>query len=611
MLLNKNFLTKTLLFLSISFLFSNAKLVSADSRPDWAAEQYSKISKIDLKPGETTKIKIGFYNRGAYNWRNTGKNYVSLYTYNPKYHASKLAADSWISSNHVVKLKDSLAGPNSKGYFEFEIKAPTKTGTYTETFAMAAENKAWIKNGQFTITVNVGAATGIEEKGNIEEETEENAFLNPPKIEMEKTDYAAMKLSLIKPLKLNFGEEQTFSLLFLNQGKKDWNTRSLILNSVSLAGVKTDVSFANYSWLDNSKVTEISETPVQKGQTEIYNISLIAPERAGIFTLHFSLLVDGKKIEGGNFDLPLTVINPNPSTQPNESTTTFIDDPRIRVGLFTTEEPMEFISTFDYSLEDNKNLELAKVLPGTKTYLSYDEDTKKYSATLGEQKIISDLPLRLVPSDSNAYFTVSNHELLARWGNNVNYNEFRDTLEIRWAEKTGYTWLINELEMENYLKGMAEASDSSPKEFLKAMAVAERSYAYYYLKNPGKHTAGGFDLDADYDQVYRGYVREKISPNAAAAVEETWGTVATYNDTPIDTPYFARSNGKTKSAKLVWGSNKPWLQPVVTSYDKGMTQWGHGVGLSARDALYRAKNGATWDDLLKYYYTGIELQRMY
>lgn len=609
MLLNKKFLIKLSVILAFLFLLSKIQIVSADSRPDWAAEQYSKISEINLKPGETTKIKVGFYNRGAYNWRNTGKNYVSLYTYNPKYHASKLAAESWMSSSHIVKLKDSLAGPNSKGYFEFEIKAPSKTGTYTETFALAAENKAWVQNGQFTITVKVSNSAEVDEKGNIEAETEENAFLNPPKIEMKKVDYAAMKLSLVKPLKLNFGEDQTISLLFLNQGKQDWASRSIVLNNVSLAGVNTNASFANYFWLETNKVIETSDSLVKKGQTEIYTIPLTAPEQAGIFTLHFSLLVDGQKIEGGNFDLPVTVIDPNPITE--TAATTLIDDPRVRIGLFTTEEPMEFISTFDYSLQNNKNLELTKIVPGTKVYLSYNETNKQYVASWGEQKIISENPLRLAPLDTNAYFTLSNHELLARWGNNVNYNEFRDTLEIRWAEKTGYTWLINELDMENYLKGMAEESDSSPKEFLKAMAVAERSYAYYYLKNPGKHIAGGFDLDADYDQVYRGYVREKISPNAVAAVDETWGTVVTYNGLPVDTPYFARSNGKTKSAKIVWGADKPWLQAVVTPYDKGMTQWGHGVGISARDALYRAKNGANWDDILKYYYTGIELQRMY
>ncbi|MCX6779435.1 MAG: hypothetical protein NTU97_04385, partial [Candidatus Magasanikbacteria bacterium] len=367
-----------------------------------------------------------------------------------------------------------------------------------------------------------------------------------------------------------------------------------------MAGTNTDTSFSTTGWIDNNTIAEFSTEPIKKGQTEIYPIPLIAPNRAGVFTLHFSLLVNGAKIEGGNFDLPVTVVNPNPQENLAATSDIIIDDPRMRIGSFTTEEPMEFISTFDYTIKDTDGLELGKIIPGTKTLVFYNEESKKYSASWGEQAISSDKPLRLVPTDLNAYFSISNHELLARWGHKVNYNEFRDTFEIRLAE-TGYIWIINELGMENYLKGMAEESDSSHIEFLKTMAVVERSYAYYHLKNPGKHLAGGFVLDADYDQVYRGYVREKISPNMVAAIEETRGMVVTYNGDPVYTPYFARSNGKTKSAKVVWGTDQPWLQPVVAPYDKGKTLWGHGVGMSARDGLYRAKDGATWDAIVKYY----------
>jgi len=607
--MSKN-LKKIIIILISVFLLGHTSPTQAQTpTPDWAAEKYSKISELNLAPGEIKKIKVGFYNRGSYNWRNTGKNYVSLYTYSPKYHASVLAAPSWLSSSHPTKLLDSLAGPNSKGYFELEIKAPKKNGAYKENFALAAENKTWIKGGQFEIVVKVGATEN--EKGNIEAETEDNAFLNPPKIEFEKKDFEAMKLSLLEPLTLNYGQEQTTALLIINKGKQNWNKRTLVLNTVSLAGTNTDASFSTTSWIDNNTVTEFSSEPIKKGQTEIYPISLIAPNRAGVFTLHFSLLVNGTKIEGGNFDLPVTVINPNPQENLTTTSDIIIDDPRMRIGLFTTEEPMDFVSTFEYIIQDTDNLELGRIIPGTKALISYNEETKKYSASWGEQTINSDKPLRLVPTDLNAYFTISNHELLARWGNNVNYNEFRDTFELRLAEKTGYVWVINELGMENYLKGMAEESDSSHKEFLKTMAVVERSYAYFNLKNPSKHAAGNFILDADYDQVYRGYVREKISPNMAAAIEETRGMIVTYNGEPADTPYFARSNGKTKSAKVVWGADKPWLQSVITPYDKGRTLWGHGVGMSARDGLYRAKDGATWDAIVKYYYTGVDLQKMY
>ena len=536
MVVKHQHIKKIILFLALPFLFLNPHLTQAKTNiPDWLAEKYSKIEEINLAPGEIKKIKIGFYNRGTYNWRNTGKNYISVYTYNPKYHTSKLAAPSWLSPTHPTKLKDSLAGPDSKGYFEMEIKAPKKNGIYKETFALAVENKTWIPGGQFELTVNVGATD--EAKGNIEQETADNAFLNPPKIEFNKKDLEAMKLSKLEPLTLNYGEEKNVALLFINKGKKEWDKRTLVLNAVSLAGTNTDTSFATASWLDEKTVADFSDIPVKSGQTEIYQIPLRAPERAGVFTLHLSLLTNGQKIDGGTLDIPVTVVNPNPPTNLTNNSEMIIDDPRVRIGLFTTEEPMEFISTFDYLIKDTDGLDLGQITPGSKTLISYSEEEKKYSIILGEQKIISDKAIRLVPTDLNAYFTLSNQELLARWGNNINYNQFRDTFELRFAEKTGYTWVINELGLENYLKGMAEESDSSPAEFLKAMAVAERSYAYYHLKNPEKHAAGGFTLDADYDQVYRGYVREKMSPNTGVAVEDTRGMIVTYNDEPVFTPY--------------------------------------------------------------------------
>jgi stage II sporulation protein D len=40
--------------------------------------------------------------------------------------------------------------------------------------------------------------------------------------------------------------------------------------------------------------------------------------------------------------------------------------------------------------------------------------------------------------------------------------------------------------------------------------------------------------------------------------------------------------------------------------------YGHGVGLSAHGALHLAANyNYTYDQILKYYYTGIELKKIY
>ena len=116
-----------------------------------------------------------------------------------------------------------------------------------------------------------------------------------------------------------------------------------------------------------------------------------------------------------------------------------------------------------------------------------------------------------------------------------------------------------------------------------------------------------------YDQLYLGYVSEIKMTKVAQAARDTRGVMITYNNEIITTPYFGNSNGWTKSWKSVWGgTDKSWLKPVKAGYDSGRRQFGHGVGMSQRDAAIRAdKEGLNFEELLKHYYTGVEVERVY
>ena len=102
-------------------------------------------------------------------------------------------------------------------------------------------------------------------------------------------------------------------------------------------------------------------------------------------------------------------------------------------------------------------------------------------------------------------------------------------------------------------------------------------------------------------------------PDVAVAGKETRGMMLSYGGDVVTAPYFGNSNGYTKSWKSVWGgSDKPWLQPVKAHYDAGRRQFGHGVGMSQRDAHLRAKKeGLLWWELLGYYYTDTDIAWMY
>ena len=95
----------------------------------------------------------------------------------------------------------------------------------------------------------------------------------------------------------------------------------------------------------------------------------------------------------------------------------------------------------------------------------------------------------------------------------------------------------------------------------------------------------------------------------ADAVTETDGMVVTYDDELVKTPYFNSTDGTaTKSAEEVWGwTDTPWLVSVEDPLCDGDAVSGHGVGLSGCGAEAAAENGSTYDEIIYYYYTDVEI----
>lgn len=88
--------------------------------------------------------------------------------------------------------------------------------------------------------------------------------------------------------------------------------------------------------------------------------------------------------------------------------------------------------------------------------------------------------------------------------------------------------------------------------------------------------------------------------------------VVTYNGQVVITPYFSESDGvATKNAKDVWGwTNTPWLVSVPDTYCESSAFSGHGVGLSGCGATVMAEMGETFEDIIKYYYTGVKVEKL-
>ncbi len=140
--------------------------------------------------------------------------------------------------------------------------------------------------------------------------------------------------------------------------------------------------------------------------------------------------------------------------------------------------------------------------------------------------------------------------------------KYSGILEV-WKGKNGL-YVINELPMEDYLKGVvaAEVGAKWEEEALKAQAVASRTYAVYQKQNNSKNTMLYHLTSSVLHQVYRG---DMISENIVKAVNATRGEILTYEGSPILAFYHSTSGGLTEDCAEVFDKKLPYLMPVETN----------------------------------------------
>ena len=138
---------------------------------------------------------------------------------------------------------------------------------------------------------------------------------------------------------------------------------------------------------------------------------------------------------------------------------------------------------------------------------------------------------------------------------------YRGVMEVRPGE-AGLT-LVNVVNLEDYLKGVVPnelSPDAFPQiEALKAQAVAARTYV---LRNRGGYSSRGYDICATPScQVYRGKSTER--PLSTQAVDETRGTIASYQGALINALYTSTCGGHTETGSNIFeGSGVPYLVGV-------------------------------------------------
>lgn len=269
-------------------------------------------------------------------------------------------------------------------------------------------------------------------------------------------------------------------------------------------------------------------------------------------------------------------------------------EPIIRIGIYGNQNGELFQITANGPYEIYKNNQFLNI---------------KNKGEIFKTIIDHRITFKFIPKTKDTVFEINEHRL-------------RGNIELKHSSKSRLVWVINELGIEDYLKGVAEVVDTYPTETIKSLVIAARSYALFHIQKGGKYDEEIFHLrNWVYDQVYKGYGFESEAPNVLNAVGETRGMIATYNNKPIRGVFSSDSGGITKNACEAWADifcdqEYDYLRggikdPTGTEHNFSNIRTSHGVGISAIGARELAKLGKNYQEILKYYYQGIEIKKLY
>lgn len=591
--------------LSIGAVFGVGQAVAAEPQVVVRDEAYfarfvsqSVPDPIEMEAGSTKVVTVKFKNSGTVTWDSASSRYLSAYTMEPRDRISEFKGANWLSGEQTAKIVGKIK-PGEIGELKIELKAPEKIGDYTERFYLAAENYTWVKGGYFYFKIKVIPAKVVVEE--------------PKSESTEIMGYQARRAVLTPRTVEGVGGQRIKVILSLqNTGSGVWKSYKM---------TPEESGFEDNEWEDAEVIFDSRDDTVANDYwRKIFYFR--TPIKKGSYTARFDLQIDSGAWKE-TIEIPVEVtadashdyVAPSfASISDNNSgvkeTLRLATEPKVRVGINAPEGNFIQFRSYDddyyvYSGGEQKGI-LAK-----RKFAVIKFSDAGYSFTGGDLNFTSADFVRLEPvNDPHAVFNAPNLDRTAKWvSSEYDFDAYHGVLEYRQGEVDKKMYLVNELFLEDYVKGMAENSKLAPTEFLKANLTAARNYAYV---SRGKYPF--FDVIANtYDQLYLGYEAEQVLPNVVAAAEATRGVMVTYQNQIITTPYFGNSSGWTKSWKSVWGgANKPWLVPVKCDYDTGKKQNGHGVGMSQLDAAYRAdREGLSYIELLKYYYTGVEVEKVY
>lgn len=174
--------------------------------------------------------------------------------------------------------------------------------------------------------------------------------------------------------------------------------------------------------------------------------------------------------------------------------------------------------------------------------------------------------------------------------------------------------VTNKTSFANYMKGIAETSDTDNIQKQKLILLLAKMYTLFYINGQNVHPSipiGASYQAIDNPDMFQKYVwagREKTSTMSASLLSDIEYMVIMYDNYVPILPYFSCSAGFTWSAKEKWWWNDtPYLVSKL-DFAACFDFSGHGVGLSGKWSQYLAEKWWTLEQILQYYYPGVVLQ---
>lgn len=528
---------------------------------------------VSMEDASTKNVWVKIKNVGSRTWQG-GKDSINTY---PAGRDSIFQGVDWVPYYFVADVLSQNIAPGQTATFSINLAAPANTkGTFTESFMGTVAGGTPILNTQVNYNVQV-----------------------TPRYDGEVTWQTSTDLTL-KPL-----ERYLFNVDVKNTGTRTWANggyNAVAMNAINPIGRTS--AFKDSTWPEVFRPTFLtSPSSVAPGQTGRFTFWLQAPNTTGDYTEQFKLVADHIMwMPSSTITIPIHVKTLKP-------------EGIIKVGIKDLPQIQVTGNGSFQAKRGSDGFVLGNFTSGQVATVTVEGGNSYYRVAGGSVNATTSDYVRFVPA-SGTILKISNYHDVPGWNPSLDDNQFRGNILAWRSGATGKFWAINELPIEQYLYGIAEQSNTTNATHLRTMAIAERTYAQYNVDHSTKHTSEHYDLNnTSGDQVYKGYGFETRSPNVKAAVDDTRGKMITYGGNVIVAPYFSRSDGRTRSWTEVWGGTTEQHPYAITVDD----HWsepsdacsGHCVGLSAYGANAQALEGKTYEQIIKYYFTGVALTDFY